>query len=187
LQRLRVSEKHSASGDQPQPRLDEGRTRQPKIETTSDSIGSDEPMKVADWLRNLGLEQYEAAFRENVFDADILPTLTGEELKDIEALASEQQLSLTIEPDFIRGTALVRQGAADEGVVRIRQGLTKWRQKRATLYLPFGLALLADALARYGEHAATLAAVGEGLEGANRRAPCWFRPWRPVASAIRYG
>src|SRR4051812_28679116 len=40
-------------------------------------------MDVADWLRTLGLEQYEAAFHENGVDAEVLPTLTGEELKDI--------------------------------------------------------------------------------------------------------
>src|SRR3954452_18393408 len=40
-------------------------------------------MDVGTWLRELGLEQYEAAFRENDVDAEMLPTLTGEELKDI--------------------------------------------------------------------------------------------------------
>jgi hypothetical protein len=40
-------------------------------------------MDVADWLRALGLEQYEAAFRENDVDAEVLPTLTADELKDI--------------------------------------------------------------------------------------------------------
>src|SRR3954465_13831006 len=40
-------------------------------------------MDVGAWLRELGLEQYEAAFRENDVDAEMLPTLTGEELKDI--------------------------------------------------------------------------------------------------------
>src|SRR3954454_22802092 len=38
---------------------------------------------VGAWLKSLGLEQYEAAFRENAVDAEVLPTLTGEELKDI--------------------------------------------------------------------------------------------------------
>jgi class 3 adenylate cyclase len=38
---------------------------------------------VGEWLKSLGLEQYEAAFRENGVDAEVLPTLTGEELKDI--------------------------------------------------------------------------------------------------------
>src|ERR1700691_6403050 len=40
-------------------------------------------MNVADWLRALGLEQYEAAFHENDVDAEVLPTLTADELKDI--------------------------------------------------------------------------------------------------------
>src|ERR1700760_488312 len=40
-------------------------------------------MDVAAWLRALGLDQYEAAFHENGVDAEVLPTLTGEELKDI--------------------------------------------------------------------------------------------------------
>jgi hypothetical protein len=38
---------------------------------------------VGGWLKSLGLEQYEAAFRENDFDAKVLPTLTADELKDI--------------------------------------------------------------------------------------------------------
>jgi class 3 adenylate cyclase len=38
---------------------------------------------VAAWLRGLGLEQYEPAFRDNGIDAEILPKLTMEDLKDI--------------------------------------------------------------------------------------------------------
>src|SRR5437588_390651 len=46
-------------------------------------------MDVGAWLGELGLEQYEAAFRENAVDAEVLPTLTGEELKDmLEAIAA---------------------------------------------------------------------------------------------------
>jgi class 3 adenylate cyclase len=40
-------------------------------------------MDVAEWLRKLGLEQYEPAFRENKIGADLLPSLTAEDLKDI--------------------------------------------------------------------------------------------------------
>ena len=40
-------------------------------------------MDVGEWLHDLGLGQYEAAFRANDVDAEVLPTLTGEELKDI--------------------------------------------------------------------------------------------------------
>ena len=40
-------------------------------------------MDVAAWLRGLGLEQYEAAFRENAIDASVLPRLTAGDLKDL--------------------------------------------------------------------------------------------------------
>src|SRR5215471_6566115 len=40
-------------------------------------------MDVADWLRKLGLEQYEPAFRANEVDARVLPSLTAEDLKDL--------------------------------------------------------------------------------------------------------
>jgi hypothetical protein len=40
-------------------------------------------VEVAAWLRSLGLEQYEAAFRDNDIDAELVPRLTGEDLKDL--------------------------------------------------------------------------------------------------------
>jgi class 3 adenylate cyclase len=40
-------------------------------------------MDVVGWLRKLGLEQYEAAFRENMVDDTVLPRLTAEDLKDL--------------------------------------------------------------------------------------------------------
>ena len=40
-------------------------------------------MDVADWLRSLGLGQYEALFRENEIDAEVLPELTEADLEKI--------------------------------------------------------------------------------------------------------
>jgi class 3 adenylate cyclase len=40
-------------------------------------------MDVAAWLKNLGLGQYEAAFRDNAIDGDVLRSLTADDLKDI--------------------------------------------------------------------------------------------------------
>jgi class 3 adenylate cyclase len=40
-------------------------------------------MDVADWLRKLGLEQYEPAFHENDVDGEVLPRLTAEDLISI--------------------------------------------------------------------------------------------------------
>jgi predicted ATPase/class 3 adenylate cyclase len=40
-------------------------------------------MNVGGWLRSLGLEQYEAAFRENAIDDAVLPDLTEDHLREI--------------------------------------------------------------------------------------------------------
>jgi SAM domain (Sterile alpha motif) len=40
-------------------------------------------MDIGSWLRSLGLERYEAAFREHEIDKRVLPNLTQEDLKEI--------------------------------------------------------------------------------------------------------
>ena len=40
-------------------------------------------MDLGVWLRSLGLEQYEAAFRRNAIDDLVLPSLTAEDLKEL--------------------------------------------------------------------------------------------------------
>jgi class 3 adenylate cyclase/predicted ATPase len=40
-------------------------------------------MDLGGWLRRLGLEEYEAAFRENRIDDTVLPKLTADDLKDL--------------------------------------------------------------------------------------------------------
>ncbi len=42
-----------------------------------------EAIDIANWLRALGLERYEAVFREHDIRAELLPTLTAEDLKDL--------------------------------------------------------------------------------------------------------
>src|SRR3954465_2973129 len=44
-------------------------------------------MDVAAWLRALGLDQYEAAFRENGVSEEDLPHLTAEDLQDLGVVA----------------------------------------------------------------------------------------------------
>ena len=46
-----------------------------------------EPMDISAWLRGLGLERYEQAFRENAIDEAILPKLTADDLRDLGAAA----------------------------------------------------------------------------------------------------
>jgi SAM domain (Sterile alpha motif) len=40
-------------------------------------------MDIGGWLRSLGLEKYEQAFRENEINEKVLPNLTAEDLKDL--------------------------------------------------------------------------------------------------------
>src|SRR6476660_8855229 len=40
-------------------------------------------MDISRWLLDLGLERYEAAFRENEIDETVLPNLTPADLKDL--------------------------------------------------------------------------------------------------------
>ena len=40
-------------------------------------------MDIGEWLRGLGLGQYETAFRENAIDGKVLPKLTSEDLKEL--------------------------------------------------------------------------------------------------------
>ena len=51
-------------------------------------------MDVAGWLRGLSLGQYEEKFRDNKIDAELLPRLTGDELKEISVSALGDRLRL---------------------------------------------------------------------------------------------
>jgi hypothetical protein len=38
---------------------------------------------IADWLRRLGLDRYESAFRDNDVDIETLPSLTADDLREL--------------------------------------------------------------------------------------------------------
>ena len=95
------------------------------------------------------------------------PELALSLLEAAEVLAAEQRLSLMAEPGMLRGAALVEQGAVDEAIARIREGVINWTRLGRTILLPYGLAFLAEGLARHGDRAAALAALREGLATAD--------------------
>jgi class 3 adenylate cyclase len=51
-------------------------------------------MDIGGWLRSLGLEKYEAAFRENDIDETVLPSLTHENLKELGVASLGHRLKL---------------------------------------------------------------------------------------------
>jgi class 3 adenylate cyclase/tetratricopeptide (TPR) repeat protein len=91
------------------------------------------------------------------------PELALQLLEAAKALAAEQRLSFVVEPQLLHGAALTAQGAFEEAVVCLREGLARPSAMRVRCY---GLARLADALTRQGEHAAALAAARDGLSAA---------------------
>ena len=48
-------------------------------------------MDIVVWLRSLGLEQYEAAFRENAIDVSVLPDLTDQDLEKLGVLLGHRR------------------------------------------------------------------------------------------------
>jgi class 3 adenylate cyclase len=68
----------------PQHEYDGGRPTKHE-HTVHRAIGNDlgAVMDLGLWLRSLGFEQYEAAFRDNAIDETVLPDLTAEDLKDL--------------------------------------------------------------------------------------------------------
>ena len=58
----------------------------------------DAAVDVGSWVRNLGLEQYEAAFRENGVSAEVLRHLTADDLKElgVAAVGHRRQLLVAI-------------------------------------------------------------------------------------------
>ena len=67
-------------------------------------------MDISSWLRGLGLERHEQAFRENAIDEAILPKLTAEDLKDLGVTAIGHRRILldaiaVLRPETCRDTA----------------------------------------------------------------------------------
>jgi predicted ATPase len=88
------------------------------------------------------------------------PALALRQLEAAEALAAEQRLGFNFEPRFLHGAILTAQGAYEEGSACLRDGLAS--PLGAMRFRLYGLARLAEALVRQGEHRAALAATIEG-------------------------
>jgi len=88
------------------------------------------------------------------------PGLALQLLDAAETLAAEQRLGFTLEPRLLRGGAVLAQGAFQDAVACLRQGL---EARRTNQTRPLGFALLAQVLVKEGEQTAALATVRDGL------------------------
>jgi hypothetical protein len=72
-------------------------------------------MDIVVWLRSLGLEEYEAAFRENEIDETVLPSLTEEHLKQLGVTALGHRLKLLDTIAALRSDAMGKAPSVDAG------------------------------------------------------------------------
>ena len=81
------------------------------------------------WLRSLGLEQYEAAFRDNAIDDSVLPDLTDQDLEKLGVLLGHRRKLLraiaNIEATAPTVSSAVRATAAVDVLFGIRPSAAK--------------------------------------------------------------
>jgi class 3 adenylate cyclase len=77
---------------------------------------------VGGWLRNLGLEQYQAAFRQNGVGADVLRHLTADDLKDLGVAAVGHRRQLLVAIAALRDAAPSAFKPTDEHVASTSAG-----------------------------------------------------------------
>jgi class 3 adenylate cyclase/tetratricopeptide (TPR) repeat protein len=98
-------------------------------------------MDVGDFLRELGLQQYEAAFRDNRIDIRVLPKLIAEDLKDLGVkLVGDRRVLLDAIAALRETTApAVKTGkdALDAGLVRGTEDASTGKAERRPLSVMF--------------------------------------------------
>src|SRR5215469_12946218 len=75
-------------------------------------------MDIGGWLRSLGLEKYEAAFRENDIDETVLPSLTHENLKELGVASLGHRVKLLDAIAALRNDASVQTPSLTGGSTR---------------------------------------------------------------------
>jgi hypothetical protein len=79
-------------------------------------------MDISAWLNQLGLPQYAAAFHDQAIDAEILPKLTAEDLKEIGVAALGHRKKL------LDAIARLKEAPVDPFAVPNRPREAEWRQ-----------------------------------------------------------
>jgi class 3 adenylate cyclase len=81
-------------------------------------------MDIGGWLRSLGLDRYEAAFRENEIDETVLPSLTHETLKELGVTAVGHRLKLLDTIATLRTAGGIKPPSADEATTPAAPSIT---------------------------------------------------------------
>jgi SAM domain (Sterile alpha motif) len=79
-------------------------------------------MDIVVWLRSLGLERYEAVFRENEITERVLPSLTAEDLKELGITALGHRRMLLDAVAALRADASGKAPSADVATAPANSG-----------------------------------------------------------------
>ena len=77
-------------------------------------------MDIGDWLGSLGLERYNAAFRENAIDTDVLRDLTDRDLEKLGVLLGDRRRLLRAIAALDDGSAAASSPAPVKSPVTLR-------------------------------------------------------------------
>jgi predicted ATPase len=90
-------------------------------------------------------------------------------------LAKEQSFPYWLAAGTILwGWALADEGRSETGIAALRDGIAAWRATGAELYMPYHLALLAEAEAKDGRATEALSRLAEALARATKTGERWF-------------
>jgi class 3 adenylate cyclase/tetratricopeptide (TPR) repeat protein len=90
--------------------------------------GLERAMDVGDWLRSLGLEGYEGAFRENAIDETVLPDLTDQDLEKLGVLLGHRRKLLRAIAELNGGSKGTARPSTKAAAARAPQETAERRQ-----------------------------------------------------------
>jgi predicted ATPase/class 3 adenylate cyclase len=99
--------------------------------------------------------------------------------------AADQGFGLFLASANVLRGSLLTEESMDDGIALMQQGLTGWRATGAELFVPFYLALLAEAYGEAGRAAEGLAALDEALTIADKGGKDGERLWDAELSRIK--
>jgi predicted ATPase len=95
--------------------------------------------------------------------------------EELVPLAKEQSFPYWLAAGTILwGWALADEGRSETGIAALRDGIAAWRATGAELYMPYHLALLAEAEAKDGRATEALSRLAEALARATKTGERWF-------------
>jgi predicted ATPase len=95
--------------------------------------------------------------------------------EELVPLAKEQSFPYWLAAGTILwGWALADEGRSETGIAALRDGIAAWRATGAELYMPYHLALLAEAEAKDGQATEALSRLAEALARATKTRERWF-------------